>query len=381
MQGSPDLNLMLSTIQTLVVLIMLGSVLKAFNIMPAEFAPMINRVVLTVTLPALVFRAIRSTAGKALGLESLKIPILAVLVILGCAGLGYVLANGVLHLDRRRTGAFLLAVMFGSTAFVGYPLFTTLTEEGGLNREALFHHVFYSELGILVPLVTLGLVVASYYGEGRRFVVSDLLAIPRSAPFIALLLGLLFYNDALLPIVDKTVDTLADSTSFLMMFALGLTINWRDLTTYWRANLLAGGVRLVAAPILAFFLTRLLGMSDVMSRVAIIDSAMPAILLSLVYAAQFKLDVKFASTLVFTNFILSLPTLMFILLLTAQPTPVTPIPPPDLTPIPALTPAAIRLPPPAAGWWADRAPPSPTLLAPAPWPGAIPLAWAGPHGR
>lgn len=375
MQGSPDLNLMLSTIQTLVVLIMLGSVLKAFNIMPVEFAPMINRVVLTVTLPALVFRAIRSTAGKALGLESLKIPLLAVLVILGCAGLGYVLANGVLHLDRRRTGAFLLSVMFGSTAFVGYPLFTTLTQEGGLSREALFHHVFYSELGILVPLVTLGLVVASYYGEGRRFVLSDLLAIPRSAPFIAMLLGLLFYSDTLPPIVDTTVDTLANSTSFLMMFALGLTINWRDLTTYWRANLLAGGVRLIAAPILAFFLTRLLGMSDVMSRVAIIDSAMPAILLSLVYAAQFKLDVKFTSALVFTNFIFSLPTLMFILLLTAQPTPATPIPPPDLTPVPAITPAAVRLPAPAAYWWADRAPPGAMerLTSPSPW-------WIG-HAR
>ncbi len=357
MQGSPDLNLMLSTIQTLVVLIMLGSVLKAFNIMPAEFAPMINRVVLTVALPALVFRAIRSTAGKALGLESLKIPLLAVLVILGCAGLGYLLANRVLHLDRRRTGAFLLAVMFGSTAFVGYPLFTTLTQEGGLSQEALFHHVFYSELGILVPLVTLGLIVASYYGEGRRFALSDLLAIPRSAPFIAMLLGLLFYNDTLPPLVGKTVDTLADSTSFLMMFALGLTINWRDLTTYWRANLLAGGVRLIAAPILAFFLSRLLGMSDVMSRVAIIDSAMPAILLSLVYATQFKLDVKFASALVFTNFLLSLPTLIFILLLTAQPAPVAPGPPPDLTPVPLVTPAGQRAPAHAANWWADRVPP------------------------
>ncbi len=354
--ASPDLSLMLSTIQTLVVLIMLGSVLKAFNIMPAEFAPMINRVVLTVTLPALVFRAIRSTAGKALGLESLKIPLLAVLVILGCAGLGYVLANNVLHLDRKKTGAFLLSVMFGSTAFVGYPLFTTLTKDGGLSPDALFHHVFYSELGILVPLVTLGLVVASYYGEGRRFVISDLLAIPRSAPFIAMLLGLLFYNDTLPPIVDTTVDTLANSTSFLMMFSLGLTINWRDLTIYWRANLLAGLVRLIAAPIMAFFLARLLNMGDVMSRVAIIDSAMPAILLSLVYAAQFKLDVKFASALVFTNFILSLPTLVIILLLTAKPVPVAPLPVPDLTPVPIVTPASQRDPRPAALWWADRAP-------------------------
>ena len=50
----------------------------------------------------------------------------------------------------------------------------------------------------------------------------------------------------------------------------------------------------------------------------IIDAAMPAILLSLVYAAQFKLDAKFASTLVFTNFILALPTLFIVLWLTTN---------------------------------------------------------------
>jgi hypothetical protein len=67
--------------------------------------------------------------------------------------------------------------------------------------------------------------------------------------------------------------------------------------------------------------------------------------------------VKFASALVFTNFLLSLPTLIFILLLTAQPAPVAPGPPPDLTPAPLVTPAGQRAPAPAANWWVDRAPP------------------------
>ena len=312
--SAPDLNLLLSTIEILVVLILLGSGLRAVQIIPAEFAPMINRVVLTVTLPALVFQAIRRTAAQAIGPDLLKIPLLAVLVTLSCGLLGYALAQ-VLHLDRRRTGPFLLAVMFGSTAFVGYPLFASLTQQGTLPPQAEFHHVIYSEVGTMVPLVTLGLIVASSFGEGRRFAWSDLLAIPRSAPFIALLLGLLFYKDALPPIVDDLVDVLARSTSFLMMFSLGLTIVWRDLTANWQANLLAGLVRLVAAPLLAVVLASLMHMTAAMSQVVVLDAAMPAILLSLVYAAQFKLDVKFASSLVFTNFVLSLPTLAIILVL------------------------------------------------------------------
>jgi len=316
--AGPDINQLLSAVEGLVVLIMLGSALKAFKIMPAEFAPMINRVVLTVTLPALVFRALRSTQGKAIGLESLLIPLISVVVILSCAGLGYLVAR-LLHLDRKRTGVFLLAVMFGSTAFVGYPLFQVLATQPRLGNTALSQHVFYSELGTLVPLVTLGLVVASYYGEGRRFEWRDLLAVPRSAPFIAMLLGLLFYNDTLPPIVGTTVNTLADSTSFLMMFSLGLTINWGDLAKFWQANLGAVAVRLVAGPIIGFILATLMQalfhVSDVMVRVVVIDSAMPAILLCLVYAAQFKLDVKFASALVFTNFLFSLPTLFIVLVL------------------------------------------------------------------
>jgi predicted permease len=308
-----DPSQVLNTIAGLVLLILLGSVLKSFQLMPAEFAPMINRVVLSVTLPALVFRSIRKTAEQgAIGPEILYVPLVAALVIVGCGLVGYGMVR-VLKLERKRAGPFLLAVMFGSTAFVGYPLFDALSKA---NPEVGAYHVFYSELGLLVPLVTIGFLVASTYGEGKRFSWNDLLAIPRSAPFIALMMGLLFYKDPLPGVFNNTVDVLANSTSFLMMFSLGLTIVWRDLTTFWQANLLAGVVRLIVGPLLALVLSQILPMPEgPMRQVVVIDSAMPAILLSLVYAGQFKLDVKFASGLVFTNFLFSLPTLLVILLL------------------------------------------------------------------
>ena len=57
-------------------------------------------------------------------------------------------------------------------------------------------------------------------------------------------MGLLFYKDPLPGVFNNTVDVLANSTSFLMMFSLGLTIVWRDLTTFWQANLLNDGFKL-----------------------------------------------------------------------------------------------------------------------------------------
>src|SRR6476646_3803457 len=105
-----DQSQILNTVAGLVLLILLGSVLKAFQLMPAEFAPMINRVVLSVTLPALVFRSIRKTADQsAIGPEILYVPLVAVGVILGCGLIGYGLVQ-VLKLERKRAGPFLLAV-------------------------------------------------------------------------------------------------------------------------------------------------------------------------------------------------------------------------------------------------------------------------------
>ncbi len=288
----------IQTIIVVVVLVAVGAGVRAAQWLRPEdakriFPPLINNVF----LPALIFNGIKSTSNKPITPEILKIPLIALLVISFSGLLAYGIGR-VLRLQRRQMGAFLLTAMFGSTAFIGLPLIR------GIYGEAAFvQHAFYSEVGSLVLLVTLGVIIASYYGEGGRFSWQTLLAIPRSGPFIGFVLALLFYKDDVPTAITTTLALLSQVTLPLMMFLVGVTIVWKDIGKYLPAIISLNLVKLVVAPLIGLLLAKVLLPNDGTAQgVILLDSATPAIILCLAYANQYKLDEEFASTAVFSSF-------------------------------------------------------------------------------
>ncbi len=315
-----NLNLgpIIATLGPLYLMVVIGAVLKALGILPAEVAPLIARVVMTLTLPALVFTSIRraGTSNVPLTLDLLfKVPLIAYITILVSGALAWAIGRR-LHLSRPQKGSLILASMFGSTAFLGYPIMTTLngTTPQLLGDQGMAAHIIYSEIGTLLMLVTVGLVVASIYGEGSAFSWRNLLAVPRAAPFIALMIGLLFYNDTGVPkVLTDLTKQMGDTTSFLMMLYLGMSIVGTGIAAYWPVILASQAVKLILAPVLSFILLGLLqigGNPDFLKAV-VIDSSAPSILLCLAYAAQYKLDLRLAAALVFSSFAFSLLTVAF----------------------------------------------------------------------
>jgi predicted permease len=316
---SANLAPVLTQLASLFGVIVIGALLKVLGILPAELAPLVSRVVMTLTLPALVFTAIRSAGAHPFSLELLKMPLLAAIVIAASGVLAWLGARA-LRLNRPQTGAFILASMFGSTAFLGYPIISALSTVDKIGDTGQVAHVLYSELGTLVALVTFGLIVASVYGEGADLSWRNLLAVPRAAPFIALMLGLLFYSDPLPGVITNLMNLMGQTTSFLMMLYLGMSIVGTGVVAYWRPVLVSQGIKLLFAPLLGVLLIALLGMQgdpDLL-KVAVIDSSTPSILLCLAYAAQYKLDLRLATTLVFSSFVFSLVTMGLWLTLVIQ---------------------------------------------------------------
>ncbi|HET7076878.1 MAG TPA: AEC family transporter [Chloroflexia bacterium] len=316
---SANLAPVLTQLASLFGVIVIGALLKVLGILPAELAPLVSRVVMTLTLPALVFTAIRSAGAKPFSLDLLKMPLLAAIVIAASWVLAWLAARA-LHLNRPQTGAFILASIFGSTAFLGYPIITALATVDKIGDTGQLAHVLYSEIGTLVALVTFGLIVASIYGEGAEVSWRNLLAVPRAAPFIALMLGLLFYSDPLPGVITNLMNLMGQTTSFLMMLYLGMSIVGTGVLAYWRPVLVSQGIKLLFAPLLGVLLVALLGMqgNPDLLKVAVIDSSTPSILLCLAYAAQYKLDLRLATTLVFSSFVLSLITMGLWLTLVIQ---------------------------------------------------------------
>jgi predicted permease len=314
-----DLTPIVGTLGPLYLMILIGAALKGLGILPAEVAPLISRVVMTLTLPALVFFSIRRAGNGEVPLDAdllLKVPLIAYIVILVSGGLAWA-AGRFLELSRPQKGSLILASMFGSTAFLGYPIMTALASGSRIGPVGQTAHVIYSEIGNLMMLVTVGVAVASIYGEGNKFTWRSLLAVPRAAPFIALMIGLLFYNDTGVPkVVTDLTQQMGGTTSFLMMLYLGMSMVGTEVTAYWRTILASQVIKLIVGPVLGLILLGLLQLGtsttahDFVSAV-VIDSATPSILLCLAYAAQYKLDMRLATALVFSSAVVSLITMAF----------------------------------------------------------------------
>jgi predicted permease len=295
----------LVVVAQIVLLILFGALLKRVQILRNEHAVLLNSLVTNLTLPATVFLAVRNIQRESWR-ELVKVPLVAYLVIAACGGLAFVAARW-LRLERRTAGALIITAMLGSTAFLGYPLVRGLFGEKSQGYAAA---VFYSEVGTLIPILTVAVVIASHYGEGERFSWRNLLAVLKFGPFVAFLIGLLFLNEAVPEVLLGMLRLLSQATVPLIMLSLGITISWGDFFgRHIRGILATSMIKLLVAPLLAVVLTGLLGLSGEIRSVTILMSALPSLMLCLAYANQYHLDVEFASSALFASFFLGALTL------------------------------------------------------------------------
>ncbi|GAC1366395.1 MAG: hypothetical protein NVSMB42_26410 [Herpetosiphon sp.] len=298
----------LGPLASMFLLIGVGLVVRWRNILPREqTVAVFNAAVVNLTLPASAFLGVARIPRVTRDL--LLIPLIAVVVIVASGALAAYLAR-LLRLRRPTAGALVITSMCGSTGFFGTPLFQQLQKidpryDGMVGMAAL-----YSEVGTLIPLLTLVVIVARYYGDGQRWSLKQSLGgLFRFSPFVALLLGFLFWPEThahVVPaVLNDTLGFMQAATSMLTMVALGMTITIRDFSQYLRSVLSVNLVKLLFAPAIALILVRLLGLHSGASFVVVVESAMPGILLAIAYSGQYKLDVEFASTAVFATFFFS----------------------------------------------------------------------------
>lgn len=251
----------------------------------------LNRLVVDVFAPPLLFAL---SAQAEISHELLTVPALTIAGI----GISFVLLYPLLFhsplgrgLRRETRAAVLLAGCFGNVLFMGYPTLTFLYGDIG-GSYAAFADVLAS-----TPLVwTFGVWIATRLGhEGGHghSLLRTMLTLP---PIWGFVLGFAVNLTGLevAPLV-KAAKFMGQATIPVMLFTLGLSIPWRHLKPT-RPVLAAVVVKLMIAPILVFLLARVaFGELKAAQTAAIIEVAMPTMLMAASFADRFHLDVRAAA--------------------------------------------------------------------------------------
>jgi predicted permease len=203
-------------------------------------------------------------------------------------------------------GALLLAAAFPNATYMGLPVL-----EASLGPWARSIAIQYDLFACTPLLLSLGILIASHYG-GVKEEGHPLLALLRVPPLWAALAAVLL-NLSGAPIlsgVETTLDKLGSSVVPLMLFSLGLGLQWSDRWRQQFSSLVPVILlQLLITPLLMWRLAGQIGLKGDMLTGTVLEAAMPSMVLGIVLCDRFKLDSALYAMAVTLTTALSLLTL------------------------------------------------------------------------
>lgn len=279
-----------------------GYLLRRVGFWGVSEGAVFSKTVLYVTLPCFILLAL---AGAKLTSEAFLILIIFIAGSLVCGIISFLIAR-FLKMPKPSAGVFILASSVGNTGFLGYPVILGVFGNKGLPWAAII-----DQFGMALPLNTLGIAVASYYGnpvnkENRA------LTLLKSPPFIASLIALFLIGrqvpDVLRPLW-RSMELFRDATVPLIMLFLGISLRPSSLNRKWVPIVIASILKLFLQPVIIYALALRVGLSSLPFQVLVMQACMPTALMTVVFSENYQLDLEVATGIVFLTTLASMFTI------------------------------------------------------------------------
>jgi hypothetical protein len=266
----------------------------------------ISRTIFYALSPCLIFSSLVDSAVS--GGEFWDIASFELLVTVGVALTAWGVARA-LRLDRTMESAFLLATIFVNAGNYGLSV-----NQLAFGDEALARAIIYFVVSSLL-MNTIGVYLASR-GKARAF--DALLNVFKVPVVYAVLLAAfvkLINLDVMGSPVFKTVEMVGQGAIPLMILLLGMQLAKTPLAQGMRTTGLAALIRLVVAPIIAWPLAHLLGLTGPTLQACIVEASMPTAVTTAVLAIEFDARPEFVTSVIFLSTLASPITLTLIIAL------------------------------------------------------------------
>jgi len=264
---------------------------------PASAPEVLNRVVIMLCLPALIFIHV-PTLEPTLDLLPLVIVPWALLAV--SAALVWLLARR-MALRRESVAVLLLLLPLGNTSFLGFPLIEALLGAGFVR-----YAVVYDQFGSFLIVCTHALFVLAWFGTGQR---PSLLAMARRMigfpPFLALIAALLLGNAWFPEWLMTLARSFADMLLPLVTLAIGMSLRLRLVPAYRRPLIIGLVSKLLLLPAVAVALLLWLDARPDIARVATLEAAMPPMITAAALLSAARLAPQLAAALVAWGIMLS----------------------------------------------------------------------------
>ena len=294
----------LNTMLTILVMVLLGYLVKRIKILEFSDVDKINKLVIYITMPAMIFMVLYSS-------DMSLLPKLSIMPLVG-VGIGAVtglITFTVLTIKKFpkvKKWSIVITTALGNTAFLGFPVIL-----GIFGNEGLIRAIFY-DIASLLTFLSLSIILMINFGGTLKEVIKKVLSFPI---LWAVILGvsLNYLNITIGEVASNVLNYLGAAAIPLIMISLGVSLDFESLKDNFKISTMASFFKLIVSPIIGVFIAILVGLSGTEYTIAIVESAMASGMLNLTLAITYKLDVKLTSDCIFLSLLFSFITLPIVI--------------------------------------------------------------------
>lgn len=265
----------------------------------------LTTVVFYLLLPALILEVLWTAD---IGWHSFQYTLLG----MGCIAIAILclwIVGSAFKFENKRMGAIILAAAFPNVTYLGLPV---LEQAFGSWARSV---VIQMDLFAATPLLfTIGAIIARHYGEKTTEKSESVWFFFNAPPFwaaaVAVILNL---NGIIAPIwLLGLLQKMSAAVVPLMLFSLGLALNWKAVSLrnipYVMPVVI---IKMALMPLIAIGLAGLLPLPSEYRAAAVLDLAMPSMVLGIVFCDRYRLDSSLYAMAVTVTTAISLISLPF----------------------------------------------------------------------
>jgi predicted permease len=292
-------------------LIILGNFLRRIKVPDISFWEINDKLCYWVLIPALLFHYISQ-----INLSSEMLYSYSVIIYVGffIAILTVLILGKLLGYPAERWTSILQGAV-RQNAFIALAITGSLFGDEGLKIASIFMLIYVPSINIIIVTTMVMNFGQSKKNASKNEFITVFIELSKNPFILAMIAGLIFsiaQSEKLKVIID-TSGLLGSAALPIMLLTIGAKIKVRDLALTITPIIISNFLKLLALPLIAFFVANYLGLSEIEVVVAVVFAAVPTAVSSHTLARQFGADDQLMTSIITTQVILSFITIPILL--------------------------------------------------------------------
>ena len=308
LKGGPflDIRVILSQMLQLFGMMVIGYVLYKLQIMDLDFNKRLNKIIMSVSLPALVLSSVLSQETTQ-GTVVRTLFVIAVVMYLVLPVIAYILVR-ILRIPKEQQGVYMFMTVYSNIGFMGYPVVNAIYGPTGVFYASIFNIIFN------LSAFTMGVFIIRY---GQKDSVKFEMKRVLTPGFLGCVLAIILYfcKVRFPDLVMELLGTVGGLTTPLAMILMGSILAAMDIKEIFNDHkvYLYAVIKQILLPLLMWPLIRWAIKDPLILGITFLLAAMPIANMSVLFATEYHRDEKLAAKNVFITTLLSIITVPLVM--------------------------------------------------------------------